>query len=80
MRQGRLVRLPHECLVRYGVDVAMRVRVLAERERVVEDLVLPHVEVEDHDDEDDAVVEPLTGHVHRPVLLLQAARRIDVER
>ena len=69
-----------ECLVLHCVDVAGAVRVLAEVEGLVEDLVLPHVQVQDDHQEDDAVVEPLAGHVHRPVLPPQAARQPDVDR
>ena len=47
----------------YDADSVVFNGVLAILGRVIDDLVLEHVEVENHDDAEDAVVEPFAGNL-----------------
>ena len=51
-------------LIRYGVNISLGVCVLPVCEGFIKDLVFPHIEIENHDDEDDAVIEPLACDVN----------------
>lgn len=56
--QRAAVEVPQGVRVLHGVDLLSRTHVLAIFIGFIEDLILPHVEVQDEDQEDDAVVEP----------------------
>ena len=49
-----------EIFIGNSVDVLLVISVLAIHKRFVKYLVLPHVEIKDHDNEDDAIVEPFS--------------------
>ena len=50
-----------EIFIRNSVDVLLVISVLAIHKRFVKYLVLPHVEIKDHDNKDDAIiVEPFS--------------------
>ena len=70
--------------VGHGVHLVLHARVLAVVLRLVEDLVLPHVQVEQHDEEDDAVIEPFARdfdfHEVEADFVPVEAGQIDVER
>ena len=51
-------------LIRYGVNISLGVCILPVCEGFIKDLVFPHIEIENHDDEDDAVIEPLARDVN----------------
>lgn len=56
--------------------------VLAVGARTIENLILPHVEVEDHDQKDDAIIEPLSGDRYLGIFptedICGEAREVDV--
>lgn len=49
-----------EIFIGNSVDVLLVISVLAIHKRFVKYLVLPHVEIKDHNNEDDAIVEPFS--------------------
>ena len=62
--QQRSVPPPEKLSVRHSVNVPFWICVLAICERFVKDLVFPHVEVQDHDDEDDTIVKPFSCNIN----------------
>ena len=69
-----------ELSVRYAVDITLRVCVLAIGKRFVEDLIFPHVQVQDHDNEDDTVVEPFACDVNVQRFTSTATGNVNIER
>ena len=67
VRKCSFIRALRKCRIRHSVNVALRVGVLAKGKRIIKDLIFPHVKIENHDDENDAIVEPFTSHVYRPI-------------
>ena len=53
---------------------------MAVGERFVEDLIFPHVQVQDHDNEDDPVVEPFSRDVNVQRFTSTATGNANVER
>ena len=60
-------------------DVSFRVGILAKCERIIKNLVFPHVQVKNDDQHNDAIVEPPAGDVNMPVFFLTEARQTEVE-
>ena len=62
---------------RNRADFLQVVGVLAVPARIIEELVFPHVQVQHHDEGEDAVVEPFASHVHSPIA--NAGRNVEGE-
>ena len=79
VRQHALVCSAQKVQIKNREDVSFRIGILAERERVVKNLVFPHVQVKNNNQHNDTIVEPLPCDVNLPVLFLTEARQPEVE-
>ena len=69
-----------ELPVCYGVNIPLGVRILAVFEGFVKDLVFPHVQIKNHDEEYDAVIEPLARNINVQRFSSTAPRDVKIER
>ena len=64
----------NEGLISNGVDIAISVGVLAKCERIIENLIFPHVEVQNYNQHNNSIVKPFSSDMNLPVFFLTEAR------